>query len=469
MPLIRIASSAVVFLAALVFSGQALAVAAPVQPIAAYSLVAPNGASPSGLVARAVVPLGAGCPRLEVVKSSGATQSIAMTPRSAPTSTGAAFTSVLACTADIPANAAQARIGTAEIPAAMPAQVKRMAIFGDSGCRLKGSAIQNCASSATWPLGSIATSIANDDPDLIVFTGDFFYREAACPDSLLAGCGGSPSPISGMPFKDTAYSWAADVFVPMSPMFSQAPIVVTRGNHEACDRGGNGYFLYFDPRKGSEGSCAPIVGADGTLSVPRNNLNPSYASDIKLDAKRSVRFVVVDSSYGWDCQVSDIGATQRARYEQAQALATGHTSWLLVHRPVVAWQPNSDCGPQGGWISADQTVASAGLLGSYQMMLSSHIHVAEAVNIPGLPGQLVIGNGGTLLEDVLGPIPTTGAGPTFPGVSYPAPTSSWMVSRFGYVLATPKAGKDWAMQMRDPSGQTFATCSLKSKIVNCVG
>ena len=464
-PSMRRFALATVALLLLPVASAGTAQAAVADPVAAYSLVAPVGASPSGLVARAIMPLGVGCPRLQVVKSDGSRMSVAMTQRAAPATTGAAFTSLTSCTADIPAGAASAHVGTATIPAAMPATVKRMAIFGDSGCRLKGSSIQDCGDPSEWPLARITNSIAKEQPDLIVFTGDFFYREAGCPDSDLAKCGGSPAPIKGMPFNDSAYSWSADVFTPMSPMFPVAPIVVTRGNHEACYRGGNGYFIYMDPRKGTEGNCAPFTDADGTLTVPSNDLDPTYAADIPLAGGRSLRLVVVDSAYGQDCEPSNIVPLQRTRYERAQQLAKGRESWLVVHRPITGWQPNTDCGPTGGWISADQAVASAGLLSPFEMLLSSHVHIAEAVNIEGLPPQLVIGNGGTKLEDPAGMAPI--GGPSFAGATYSAPTSFWSALRFGYVMATPAPGTGWTMQMHDPTGGVFATCALKAQQIAC--
>ena len=436
-----------------------------VQPIAAYSLVTPVGASPSGLVARAVVPTGAPCPALEVVSQGGARRAVPMSVRQAPPTTGAAFVAFTACTADIPAKAAEARIGSVRIPAAMPDRVDRMAIFGDTGCRMKGSTFQNCASSDEWPLARIATSIAKERPDVILFTGDFFYREAACPDAQDALCGGSPAPIKGMPFKDTAYSWAADVFTPMSPMLASAPIVVTRGNHEECSRGGNGYFIYMDPRKGTEGACAPFVKSDGSLSVPSNNLMPTFAADIQVNPERTLRLAIVDSAGDDDCEPTSVVPLQRTRFQRAQELARGREAWLVVHRPIAGWQPSNDCGPDGGWITGDETVASVGLLDGFQMLLSSHIHLAQAVNIPGIPGQFVIGNGGTLLEPGRAPVATTG--PQFPGVSYPAPTSSWMDIRFGYVMASPAAGTGWTMQMHEPSGGVFATCALKDTRIHC--
>lgn len=445
--------------------GAVQATQADPQPIAAYSLVAPIGASPSGLVARAVVPDGAGCPSLNVVRADGTRLSVRMTVRQAPATTGAAFAAFTACTADIPANVTQARIGSTSIPAAMPERIERMAIFGDTGCRMKGSAFQDCASADAWPLARISSSIAKEEPDLILFTGDFFYREAACPDNLLALCGGSPSPIKGMPFKDTDYSWAADVFIPMSPMLASAPIVVTRGNHEECERGGNGYFIYMDPRKGTEATCAPVAAPDGTLSVPDNNLTPTFATDIQVDDGRTLRLAIVDSGGGADCEPTNLVPLQRTRFERAQQLAKGREAWLVVHRPIAGWQPSYDCGPNGGWVTGDEAVASAGLLKPFQMMISSHIHIAQAVNIPGIPGQFVIGNGGTLLEPGSAPIPNSG--PSFPGLSYPAPTSSWQAKRFGYMIASPASGTGWKMQMHDPSGGVFATCALASKRITC--
>lgn len=212
-------------------------------------------------------------------------------------------------------------------------------------------------------------------------------------------------------------------------------------------------------------TVVPVVGPDGKLSVPKSNLTPTFAADLTVDPERTLRVVVVDSSSGNDCEPSSIVPLERTRYERAQQLAKGRESWLVVHRPITGWQPSDDCAPDGGWVSADQAAASLGPLDPFQMLLSSHIHVAEAVYIPGVPGQLVIGNGGTLLEPGTGPVAATG--PTFTGVSYPAPTSSWVDKRFGYVMASPASGSGWTMQMHEPSGGIYAKCSLASKRVTC--
>jgi len=445
------------------------AAGATTRPLAAFSIAAPVGQHASGLVARAVVPRGVACPTLVTRHSDGGMTETRMRIRRAPALTAPAFSSLIACSAPMPANAQFATIGGVAVPAALPAAAQRIAIFGDSGCRIKGSTVQNCADPSTWPLARISAAIAADRPDLIVFTGDFFYREGTCPTSRTADCGSSPPPVPGMPFKDTDYRWYADVFAPMAEALAAAPIVAARGNHEACDRGGNGYFVFIDPRPDTAARCAPTRGDDGRLAVPKDDLTPTYAVDVPVDAGRSLRFVIVDAAYGYDCEPSGITAQQRARYRHGHRLARGHEAWLITHRPIAAWQPNDDCAPTGGWISVDQMSASRGLLGRYGLVLSSHIHLVQAMQIPGLPGQLVLGNGGTLLEPVT-TINVPDTGPSAPGVSYGAPSAWWGQVRFGYALATPRAGSGaWSMSLRDPSGRPFARCAVNDATISCQG
>ena len=447
----------------------AQAAPAPTPPggsiIAAYSLTAPVGATPSGLVARAIVPNGIDCPVLVTTHASGAEKRTKMRERKAPVTTDNAFAALRSCSANIPAGASRAVVGSRTIPASLPKQTGSIAVFGDTGCRLKGSTVQDCNDPAAWPLARVALSVAREKPDLIVFTGDFFYREAACPDNLASECGASPAPIPGMPFKDSALAWQADVFNPMAPMLASAPIVVTRGNHEACDRGGNGYFIYFDPREGTEGTCAPVEQPDGSLVVTPPRVTPSFAVDVAVTPSRSLRFVVVDSANGWDCEVSSILPQQRAAYVAAQRLAAKKKeSWLIVHRPVAAWQMNTDCGPNGGWIAADQQVGSYGLLGDYSVMVSSHIHTVQTMNIPGIPPQVVLGNGGTLLESPV-PFSLPVTGPSFDdSLAYPAPTSGWWEVSFGYAMVHPKAGGRWQWDMKHVDGTPMRDCVLAGRM-----
>lgn len=351
----------------------------------------------------------------------------------------------------------------------MPAEVERLAIFGDTGCRIVTYEVQDCADTAAWPLSTIATSIVRNHPDAVLFTGDFFYRETACPTDEQDECGSSPPPVTGAPFTDSAYGWIADVLLPMAPLLSTTPLIVTRGNHEACYRGGNGYFLLFDPRDGTEATCAPTASSAG-LAAAATVPMPSYAIDLHVAPGRTLRLAIVDSSGGSDTSVTPFAAVQRPAYQRAALLTRtepGRESWLVVHRPLYGYvsstfaQPGKPFSP---WTSADQTAAAQGLLNTYSMVVSSHIHVAQSVQLPGLPGQLVLGNGGTLLDPAIGyALPTTP-----PGVGYPAPSWAWVAPRFGYALAMPNAeAGSWRIAVLDPSGSPFARCGLKEAVLFC--
>jgi hypothetical protein len=397
-----------------------------------------------------------------------------MDVRALPASTSPAFDSIIVCSRAIPAMATTATIGGRLIPAYMPTTIDRLALLGDSGCRIASWQVQDCAAPDAWPLARISQSIADEHPDAVVFNGDFFYREATCPATAQTQCGSSPPPIGGLPFNDSAYGWIADALLPMAPVLSVAPLIVTRGNHEACNRGGNGYFLLFDPRVATAATCAPTTGASGLVAadtVP----TPTYAIDLRVSPTRTLRLAIVDSAGGSDTKADAFAGIQRPAYVAAADLTAplrGRESWLVTHRPLYAFvtttfaQPGVPFNP---WSSADQTAASFGLLDTYELVFSSHLHLAEAVQIPGSPGQLVLGNGGTLLDPAIGyPLPTSGpVGAT--GQQYPPPTSAWVSARFGYAMAHPGAQPgSWRMQVKDPAGSTFATCGISDRRIHCV-
>ena len=455
----------------------ALAVVAdePAPPvIAAYSLAAPRSEVPSGLVARAVVPGGTRCPTLQVARGADRpVRFVQMTVRPTPARTAPAFDAITVCSAPLPVGATEASISGVVVPAALPTSVDRLAMLGDSGCRIASWQVQDCASQAAWPLALIAQSVADEQPDAVLFNGDFFYREAACPAASQAMCGSSPPPIAGLPFTDSAYGWIADALLPMSPMLAAAPLIVTRGNHEACYRGGNGFFLLFDPREGTQDTCSPISTAAGLVAADTLP-TPTYAIDLAVRDGRTLRLAIVDSAGGSDNAVTSFAAIQRPAYARAADITqarSGHESWLVTHRPLYGFvtaafaQPGQPFNP---WGSMDQAAAADGLLGSYDLVFSSHMHIAQSVQLLGLPGQLILGNAGTLLDPATGyPLPTSG-----PQISatqgYPAPTWGWVGVRFGYAMASPQAERgSWRITMKDPTGLAFARCGLASRELYC--
>ena len=435
--------------------------------VAAFSLAAPNGTSPSGLIARAIVAGGTRCPALTTTSNDGTIRSTVMRQRKPAVTTVHLFDALIVCSAPIPARSVTARVLSSEIPHAMPASITNIALLGDTGCEIKGVSIQDCNNPNAWPLARLSTSIAAQKPDLTVFLGDFFYREDTCPSEQTARCGGSPAP-GAVPFTDSALGWNADTFIPMAPLLGAAPLVVVRGNHEDCHRAGNGYFLYMDPREGTEHTCAPVATSTGELVRPEADLTQPYAIDVTVDTARRLRLIVVDSAAGYNCEVSPLMTKKAAAYARARTLAKpGAQNWLLVHRPVAAWTPSDDCAPDGDWMSADEQLASYGQLAPYDLILSSHIHLVESMNIPGIPGQLLFGNGGTEL-DINKPFILPSYGPSWdPAKAYPAPTSGWWATRFGYGMAHPSKASTWTVDMRSPKGTQFARCEIVRRTVNC--
>ena len=449
--------------------------------IAAYTLVTSGSESPSGLIARAILPAGADCPTLKSTFQSGS-RHIPMHERPLPANTSPAFNQLTVCESVIPKNAVRAAIGGHPIPARMTKRVKDIAVFGDVGCRVTDWEVQDCNTVQTWPLAKVAQSIAQEKPDVILFLGDFFYRESPCPAGQEAFCGSSPPPITGAPFTDSAYGWMADAIMPLSPIFSAAPIVVIRGNHEACDRGGNGFFLFFDPFLNSSQTCAPVMNGN-TLVAPNPALTRSWSTDLKIRSGRTLRLAMVDSAYGNDSTVTPWSTVQRESYVQARNLTIPQRkieSWLLVHRPIFGHMTDQYA-PSGDslwvpWLSIDQQVASYGLLENYNSILSSHMHLMQAVQIPGQPGQMVLGNGATDLDPTTGyetpqygPLANALGNPIVPGlIPYPAATTSFTAVEFGYAMVRPgRSFSEWSWEHYTPDGTVFAQCSQLAKNLSC--
>lgn len=462
--------------------------------ISAYTLIAPKQVAESTMQARAVIATGTACPYLKITTKKGGKVTRSMSMRTPGLTTGAAFASLRACQANIPVlrdGIRTARVGGVPVPATLPGYFKKIAFIGDTGCRIDDDEdpsdidVQDCSrTSGTdvndyWPLSRVARSIARDKPELTVFTGDFFYREDACPVGYEARCGGSPPPVPGYQFNDTEYGWLADVFVPMAQLFRAAPLLAVRGNHEQCDRGGNGWFLFFEvTRSAGPDACAPpLIGG----ATPKN-ISPSWSFDAPISKGRTLRMVVVDSAYGRNFDITPWASTQRAEYEAAANLSKpskGRESWLVTHRPMFGIEPVEEAVPGLlQWTSIDQTAAGQGLIDNYQMMLASHVHVAQVVKIPGQPPQMVVGNGsskpdvasqGSYTRPAYGPLADASGQPLSPDYApYPTASYDWTAVKYGYVIATPeKNATRWKMTQKDASGTPFATCSLANRNMTC--
>ena len=156
-----------------------------------------------------------------------------------------ALVPVSSCEYPLPSGATSATVAGRSLPVPK-ANPTKIVVIGDTGCRLQSdNGTQSCndpnpnGTDTPYPFAAIATAAAAQSPDLVLHVGDYAYRDTECPAGLGFNCGGSPWGFGW----DT---WEADLFVPGAPLLAAAPWVMTRGNHEQCNRAGQGWYRFLD-------------------------------------------------------------------------------------------------------------------------------------------------------------------------------------------------------------------------------
>jgi hypothetical protein len=354
-----------------------------------------------------------------------------MTVRAAPGDQYAVTT----CSAVVPAAAKSVTIdGT---PVALPAkEMKRIAVIGDTGCRLKGSYIQACNDPVQWPFRLIAEMVAQAKPDLVIHVGDYHYRESACPPGN-AGCAGTP-------FGDTWDVWRADFFDPAATLLKAAPWVFVRGNHEECDRGGKGWSRTLDPypfdaAKGCNGTGLPFTVPlpDVTLAV----FDVIHSNENKVSEDQKLMF--------------------QEHYKTLSSVNKGPV-WMLQHKPI--WGPG---GMVAGMLFGDNKTLAAAATGNIPAtvtaMLSGHHHIFQVLTYEqDLPLQIVSGHGGDYLND--GSL-TNPAGWVVNGVKVKAGVH--LPAVFGYAMLD-KAPSGWALTSFDRFGKALVACDMAGRSATCL-
>lgn len=360
---------------------------------------------------------------------------VAMTARAAPT---ADFP--LVCGAAIPKTARTARIGG--VPLAVPRpDPQRILVLGDTGCRIKGAALQACNDPKAWPFPQLAAAAAALKPDLTIHLGDYLYRENACPQGN-AGCAGSP-------WGDNWTTWKADFFDPAAPLLAAAPIVLARGNHEDCNRAGAGWLRLQGP-----GAFEPACASHLLL----------YTLDIG-----AVRLAVMDDATAQDTSITREDVPAYAA-ELAGLAALPAPVWFVHHRPIWAAITGPLGIPIGGNLTLMEAVRQAAPPGAPRiapnvaLMLSGHIHSFEALNYNGdVPPQLVAGNGGDNLDIT----PKNLRGTQFQGHSGVTVADGLSVGGFGFLLMT-RSADGWTIDLYDDAGRKTRTCRFSTRL-DCRG
>jgi hypothetical protein len=396
---------------------------APTSIQAAWVTLGPNSVA----IAR-VVTAASRCPRIDLD-----TQAFTMQVRAQPTLPDFP---VLVCEMILPSGIASAVVDGLPLP--LPkTNPQRLVVVGDTGCRLDAKeAFQACNNAQAWPFERIARSAACWQPDLVIHVGDYLYRESPCPPGN-AGCAGSP-------WGDNWPTWKADFFAPAAELLRAAPWVVTRGNHEVCNRAGQGWFRFLDPQ---------------LLTLGCQDYTPPYAVPIGAG-----QLLMLDSASAQD---DTAPAAMVAFYASQFAMlreASGATAWLVTHRPIwgIGQSESGKDVPSMFQVNATLQAASANNLASFiTLVLAGHLHLLEALSFAtGRPPQLIVGNGGTALDAAI-TLPLDGmevAGATV--------AEGMALARFGFMTLV-RSERGWLGTVRDVEGNAMARCTISDDRITC--
>jgi hypothetical protein len=342
--------------------------------------------SPTGPVLRAVTGAAA-CPRVATLAAPGATPTAwqeVMTVRAAPAPP--AFVDRVCQWQPPPAVyavAVEGVPGALRMPVANP---QRIIVFGDTGCL--GGTYQDCG--REWYFADLARSAAARQPDLVIHLGDYNYRGTNCV-AYDACCTYNPDNCGFPNCGDSSANWQADFFTPAAPLLTAAPWVMSRGNHELCSRAGRGYFRYLDPHP-TPPACAanPVI-------------EPTYIDPYALDLGDSLRLLVVDSANacGEPSERDNVSAyrQQLGLLAQLAAGSRARQTWLISHKPmwgVLRVRPS----PAVLNYTLQQAWAHR-LPSAVNLVLSGHLHIFQSLTMAsdGFPTALLVGTGGTELDD----------------------------------------------------------------------
>jgi hypothetical protein len=341
------------------------------------------------------------------------------------------------CALPVPAGVQSASIGdwTAPLPRK---SIRRILIFGDTGCRLKGAAVQACNDPRQWPFALVAARAAARNPDLVIHVGDYYYRESPCPAGE-TGCAGSPH-------GDNWPTWDAEFFSPAEPLLRQAPWVFVRGNHESCMRGGAGWFRLLD-------------------AAPEPLTCPAESAPFKVDLGALALFVL-DSADTEDRSAPAKAVEAFARQLDAVTPAPNQPAWILTHRPIWGMVAAASVGPLGPIeipINATEQAAAKGrALDGVQLIVSGHIHHFASYAFGATrPSQLVAGTGGDVGDP--GDSPRVRRDDArLDGL----PAQGFTFERYGYLLLE-RDGADWTGVFRDLDDKLVAACRLHERQFTC--
>jgi hypothetical protein len=368
---------------------------------------------------------------------------------SSPTSKPSVFP-VSTCEFSIPASAQSAKVAGKAL--ALPkANVQRVVVLGDTGCRVSiGNPWQACNDPTQWPFSVISKTAAGMKPDLVLHVGDYQYRDNACPSDV-PGCQG--------PWGYGYDTWAADLFVPAAPLLAAAPWIMVRGNHETCNRAGQGWYRFLDPNPYADTkSCNDPANDDA------GNYNDPWAvtfGDTQVVAFDSAN--TSKSAYSPSTKPADVVPFNNYTAELATAgtftANTGLLSIFAVHHPILGFTPGSPAtGGNPGMLSVMKAAYSTAYYPpGVGLAMHGHVHDFQGINFSsGHPATFVAGHGGDNLDAAL-PNPFTpglvpAAGTVIDKIAYSA--------SFGFMVMDRVGAQNWTITAYRVDGTVLTTCTM---------
>lgn len=359
------------------------------------------------------------------------------------------------CEAPVPQGAKALRVARIELRT-LPAELRRIVLVGDTGCRMKASesAFQDCRTTDAWPWREVAEAAAELRPDLVVHVGDYHYRESPCPEDR-AGCAGSPWGYG-------EEAWRADLFQPAAKLLTAAPWIFVRGNHESCSRAGVGWMRYLDPEPWS---------AERSCEDPAHDMKADFTAPYAVEVAPDLRLLVFDSSFsaGKAYRPGDPAASIYAQQLAAiEALVrAGAHHWFANHHPVLGYAGSDDGIPKvgkSGLLSVmKQAYPERYFAEAIEVVLNGHVHQFEALDFSSHhPAELVLGNSGSATEGHVNPGAARQAQPA-PG----AVVRSFATrSKFGFATLD-RDGPAWHLTERTVQGQVVQRCRLSGSKLDC--
>jgi hypothetical protein len=355
-----------------------------------------------------------------------ATTSLALRSVNTPPAKPALFP-ISSCEYQLPSGTTTAVVAGQSLP--LPkANPTKIVVIGDTGCRLQnGNGTQSCndpnpnGTDTPYPFAAVATLAAAQHPDLVLHVGDYAYRDNPCPAGQGYNCGGSPWGFGW----DT---WEADLFAPGAPLLAAAPWIMTRGNHEQCNRAGQGWYRFLDTNPyDTTGVHTCDNPADDAIATGGNWNNPFL-----VNINSSTQIVVFDTANAKPQSQSPSLATGPGSMFFTTYASELTTAGNLVgasplpfnlwsnHHPIFGYATGN---PPTNPIPAILPVMSSVFPGTYfpppiNLALHGHTHDYQALNFAtgALPeggtfqpaATLVSGNAGDILDTAL-PYPLTGS------------------------------------------------------------